>query len=105
MRAREISPLQFIVTITATERLILEAYADVFATTIQDAALVMCVRGFHSYAEMMIQYNRNAMIAFDDPKARKHLDTLKKLISNSDEAMTYRKAIQAIKDDLPTLET
>jgi len=100
MRAKEISPLQFIVTITASERLIIEAYSDVFGTTIQDAVLVMCVRGFHSYAEMIIQYNKNTMLAFDKERATKHIQNLEILLNSSDEAQTFRRGINSYKKQI-----
>lgn len=100
MRTKMISQFQFVVTMEPTELLILEAYCNVFHCSVQSAALVMCIRGYTSYAELILQYSRNCQLVGNNSASAKHIHNLKVLLSNSDEAIAYRKHMQSVYEDI-----
>ncbi len=98
MRVKELSKCQFIVTLTESEALIVEGYAELFSTTRQSSALVMCVHGWNSYAELMIQYNKNSKVIPGTPNSKKLIDNHNVLLNHSDEALNFRKAMKEVSD-------
>ncbi len=98
MRVKELSKCQFIVTLSPSENLIVEGYANLFGTSMQSAALVMCVHGWNSYAELMMQYNRNCRVTPTGPESSKLVENHNRLIACSDEALNFRKAMKEVSD-------
>lgn len=103
MRTKEISKYQFIVTVTPSEHLIMEGYANLFHVTLQDAALIMCVHGWNSYANKMIQYNKSCRIEPSNHHGQKLLDQKNMLDHKSPEGKAFSEFMDKVNANLPEL--
>lgn len=97
MQVKELTKNQFLVTITASEHLIIDAYASVFGLTLQESALTMCVAGWNSYAKMIMQYSRNCSLVPSSSASSKVLNNARAVRYHSDEGVRYREFIAQAK--------
>lgn len=91
------------VTVTPSEHLVMEGYANLFHVSLQDAALIMCVNGWNSYAAKMIQYNKSCRIHATNSSAEALLYQKAVLELHSPEAREFGRFISEVQKNLPEI--
>ena len=100
MQTKQLSKTQFVVTVTETELLIIDAYSQLFQVSLQDSALIMCVHGWNSYGKLMTQYSKNCALVPQSHKANKLLKNHQTMLNLSDEAIDFRKSMSKVTREL-----